>query len=101
MTIETFVAFLPWLGAIGLFVSLAAYLATRLDDGIAKNLTKLAHRIASVAGVLVILLLAASCCGYRVTAGDVLDSLDDALRQSYSHVLGPGKNQPQQHQEHQ
>ena len=77
MAIDTFVRMLPGLGLIGLFVSVSAYVTTKLSNGIAKNLTKLAQRIAIATGVVIILLLLA---GYGPSPSDFLLSLANVFR---------------------
>ena len=87
MTLEALRSLLLGVGLIGLFVSGAAYLATKLNEGIAKKLVMLTQRIGFTAGILLLLMLLAGFCGYRVTPGRLLASLKDGLRSTYGQVV--------------
>jgi hypothetical protein len=76
-----------WVGLIGLLVSWIAFLAAAFHVGFAKGLMKLVDWIGFLATILIILMVVAGSFGYRVTLGDLLDSLRDSVRGSYSRVL--------------
>ncbi len=79
-TLQLALKLLPWMAAIGVFVSAVAYLATKLKSEIAQRLTHVASRIALFAGALMVTVVLASYFGVKVSPGAMLSSFVESVR---------------------
>jgi hypothetical protein len=71
---------LLWIGLIGFFVSGAAYVTTKINDGLGIRLITVARRLGMLAGLIIVLMFAAGLFGFRVTPKKILDSLENGIR---------------------
>jgi phosphoglycerol transferase MdoB-like AlkP superfamily enzyme len=86
MTLQAVESFLFWIGLVGFLVSGAAFVTTRLDNGLGQKLVSVARRLGVLAGLIIVLMFAASLCGYRVTPSDLLASLKSGIRDAYGQM---------------
>jgi hypothetical protein len=83
MTLQAVESLLLWIGLIGFLVSGAAYVITRLHEGLGMKLVTLARRIGSLVGVIIVLMFAAGLFGHGVTPSELFASLKNEIRDLY------------------
>ena len=83
MTVQAVESLLLWIGLIGFLASGAAYVTIKLHEGLGMKLVTLARRIGSLVGVIILLMLVAGLCGYRVTPRELFVSLKNEIRDLY------------------